>query len=72
MGVSCSDRFTNPHREAASTDGQDSGSCSKLSAFYMIFIADHGRELFHVSWKHGKALDFERTNLVMQTGIRLG
>src|ERR1700730_7468511 len=53
MGVSCSDRFTNPHREAASTDGQDSGSCSKLSTFYMIFIIFILHDLHHLhrgSW----------------------
>ena len=45
----------------------------KHSSFYMIFIADHGRELFRVSWKHGKALEFPiQQILLMQTGIRLG
>ena len=66
--------FTNRHREATSTAGkrqldqsgrEDHGRTipeivlSKHSSFYMIFIADHGRELFHVSGSMGKLSTFD-------------
>ena len=55
--------FRNPDGQTAwpiraRTTVRDPGSGSKLFSFYEIFIADHGRELSHVSWKHGKTLDF--------------